>query len=39
MEYRWNLDALYKGFDDPAFSADSGRKGKVKLRRSISAAP
>jgi len=22
MEYRWNLDALYKGFEDPAFEAD-----------------
>ena len=22
MEYRWNLDALYLGFDDPAYEAD-----------------
>ncbi len=22
MEYTWNLDCIYKGFDDPAFAAD-----------------
>jgi len=25
MDGRWSLDALYKGYDDPAFSADAER--------------
>lgn len=25
MDYTWNLDPIYKGFDDPAFNADMGK--------------
>ena len=33
MNDRWNLDILYKGFDDPAFKEDSEKLAKHKRAR------